>query len=271
MPVGETRTNPIPARTDLQQPARGWSQNGMVVRVYSDRGALGTAAASDVAAFVRSRLESRPEVRLVLASAPSQAEFCAGLVAAPGIDWSRVSLFHMDEFIGLPAGAPQRFAEWLQRNVFSRLPEATVHCLMPDPDPEAEAVRYAALLGAAPIDAVCLGIGINGHIAFNDPPVADFEDPLDVKVVEMDEVCRRQQVDDEGFPDIGAVPRKALTLTVPRLMRADRLFCMVPGSQKAVAVRDALKGPISAACPASALRRHPNCTLYLDTESASHV
>jgi glucosamine-6-phosphate deaminase len=177
----------------------------------------------------------------------------------------------MDEFIGLPLGAPQRFSEWLRRHVFSRVPDATAHCLMPDPDPETEAVRYAALLAEAPIDAVCLGIGINGHIAFNDPPVADFEDPLDVKVVEMDEICRRQQVDDEGFPDIEAVPRKALTLTVPRLMRADRLFCMVPGAQKAAAVRDTLNGPVSTATPASVLRRHPDCTLYLDTQAASHV
>lgn len=271
MPIGEVHVDPIPPRSDIPKPARAWRRRGMSVRVYSDRVALGAAAAADVTALLRERLGSQAHVRLVLASAPSQAEFCAGLVTAPGVDWARVTLFHMDEFIGLPPGAPQRFSEWLRRNVLVFLPEATFHRLMPSPDPEAEATRYSALLAETAIDAVCMGIGINGHIAFNDPPVADFEDPLDVKIVEMDEVCRRQQVDDEGFPSMCAVPRKALTLTVPRLIRADRLFCMVPGPQKAAAVRDALKGPVSTACPASALRRHADCRLYLDTGSASHV
>jgi glucosamine-6-phosphate deaminase len=271
MPIGETHADPDPLHSGPLKPVRQWRQDGMEVRVYTDRVALGAAAASHVTAFLKARLASQPRVRLVLASAPSQAEFCAGLVAAQGIDWARVTLFHMDEFIGLPAGAPQRFSEWLHRNVFSFLPEATVHRLMPEPDPEAEAARYSQLLAEAPIDAVCLGIGINGHIAFNDPPVADLEDPLDVKIVEMDEVCRRQQVDDEGFGHIAEVPRKALTLTVPRLLRADRLFCMVPGPQKADAVRETLTGPVSTACPASALRRHGDCRLYLDTESACHV
>jgi len=232
---------------------------------------MGASAAADVADFLRARIAARGAARIVFASAPSQAEFCAALATAPGIDWARATLFHMDEFIGLPPDAPQRFALWLERHLFGHLAGATIHPLVPEPEPGAAAARYAALLAEGPIDAVCLGIGVNGHIAFNDPPVADFDDPADVKMVEMDAACRRQQVDDGGFPDIDGVPRRALTLTVPRLMRADRLFCMVPGPQKAEAVRATLSGPVSTACPASAMRRHPDCTLYLDEEAARDV
>jgi len=139
--------------------------------------------------------------------------------------------------------------------------------MKPEPDPEAACAHYAALLAEAPIDIVCMGIGVNGHIAFNDPPVADFNDPLDVKVVDLDQTCRQQQVDDECFPNIDAVPRRAMTLTVPRLLAADSIFCVVPGRHKRDAVRGALHGSISTQCPASILRTHPDCTILLDKES----
>src|SRR5690606_18236608 len=148
----------------------------------------------------------------------------------------------------------QRFAHWLDREVFGHLPQAVVHRILPEPDPQAAARAYAQALAAAPVDIVCLGIGVNGHIAFNDPPVADFHDPLDVKVVELDETCRRQQIDDQGFAGLDAVPTHAITLTIPRLLRADRLFCVVPGAHKAPAVAAALTGPQTTACPASILR-----------------
>ena len=147
------------------------------------------------------------------------------------------------------------------------MPFAAVHPIHTDGDPQAAAARYAALLDAAPIDIICLGIGVNGHIAFNDPPVADFADTSDVKIVKLDEVCRQQQVDDDCFPNLAAVPEQALTLTIPRLLRADRLFCVVPGAHKRAAVASALHGPVSTDCPASVLRRHPDCALYLDAES----
>ena len=239
--------------------------------MFDDRAAMGAAAAADVSAFLRKRIAERGTARMVFAAAPSQAELCAGLVAAEGIAWEKTTLFHMDEFIGLASDAPQRFAHWLDAHLFAHLPGATVQRITPEPHPEKEARRYAALLNEAPLDGVCLGIGVNGHIAFNDPPVADFADKADVKIVEMDEICRRQQVDDGAFPTLGDVPRRALTLTVPRLLRAERLFCVVPGAQKAAAARDALLGPISETCPASALRRHPACALYLDQEAARHV
>lgn len=242
----------------------------LAVEIHADRAALGRAAGADIAAELRRRLAIQPRVRAIVASAPSQAETVAALAAAPGIDWPRVTLFHMDEFIGLPEGAPQLFSGWLDAHLFGRVP-AEAHRIRPGADPEAEARRYAALLAGAPVDIACLGIGVNGHIAFNDPPVADFDDPLDVKVVEMDAPCRQQQVDDGGFPSLADVPARALSLTVPRLMRADRLFCMVPGPAKAAAVRACLTGPVTTEWPASVLRRQPAATLYLDRESAGEL
>ncbi len=205
---------------------------------------------------------------MVFAAAPSQQEMLDHLVAADGIDWSRVTAFHMDEYLELPDDAPERFAAWLRTALFDRLPFAAVHTIEPGDDPEATAARYAALLDEAPIDVVCCGIGQNGHLAFNDPPVADLDDPLDVKVVELDDACRRQQVDDECFARLEDVPRRAVTLTIPRLLRAGRLFCVVPGALKRDAVVHALTAPLSPAHPATALRTHPDVTLYLDADSA---
>ncbi|MDB5615312.1 MAG: Glucosamine-6-phosphate deaminase, partial [Devosia sp.] len=148
---------------------------------------------------------------------------------------------------------------------------AAVHRVLPGDDAEATARDYAVMLNEAPIDVIQLGIGVNGHIAFNDPPVADFNDPLDVKVVELDEVCRQQQVDDDCFPTLADVPLRAITLTIPRLLRAGKLFCMVPDKAKRNAVRGALQGPISTDCPASILRTVDNCALYLDPESDPNV
>jgi len=228
---------------------------------------MGAAAAADIAAALAGRLAGQAGVRMVFAAAPSQADMLAALRAMPGIDWSRVTAFHMDEYIGLSASSPARFGNWLDRHVFSQLPFAAVHRITPEPDAEAEIRRYADLLNEAPIDFVCLGIGVNGHIAFNDPPVADFSDPLDVKIVELDGICRQQQVDDECFPDLASVPQQAVTLTVPRLLRADRLFCVVPGLVKRDAVFKTLYGPLTTDCPASVLRTHPACTLYIDKDS----
>lgn len=241
------------------------------VRTFATGVTLGQAAARDIAAAMRARLAVAAGVRMIFAAAPSQQEMIDTLIAEPGIDWRRVTAFHMDEYIGLAADAPQRFAVWLRRRLFDRVPFAAAHPILPAPDPHAAAERYAALLHPAPVDIVCLGIGVNGHIAFNDPPVADFTDPLDVKIVELDQTCRRQQVDDGCFADLASVPRRAITLTIPRLLRADRLFCVVPGSHKRDAVTRTLYGPITTACPASVLRQHLDCTLYLDAESDPDV
>ncbi|MGV8831800.1 MAG: glucosamine-6-phosphate deaminase [Devosia sp.] len=243
----------------------------LLVKSFPTREELGVVAAEEIAAEIRARLKKQAIVRVVFAAAPSQNEVLAALVAAKDVDWTRVVAFHMDEYIGLAPSDPARFGNWLGRHIFDLLPFAEVHRILPGPDADATAQEYAALLDAAPIDVIQLGIGVNGHIAFNDPPVADFNDRLDVKVVELDVVCRQQQVDDDCFATLADVPFQAITLTIPRLMRAGRLFCMVPGRSKRNAVRDALEGPITTACPASILRQLDNCTLYLDPEANPHV
>jgi glucosamine-6-phosphate deaminase len=193
----------------------------------------------------------------------------ATLRAAADIPWERTVAFHMDEYQGLAREAPQRFANFLRAALFDHVPLQAMHLLDGGGLPVADEMkRYTALLDAAPIDLVCLGVGENGHLAFNDPPV-DFNDPLPVKEVELDETCRQQQVNDGAFACLEAVPRRAITLTVPALMRADSLFCVVPGIRKAAAVKAMLTGPVDASCPAGVLRRHPDCTLYLDADSAS--
>ncbi|MGK6313889.1 6-phosphogluconolactonase [Neorhizobium sp. DT-125] len=239
----------------------------LLVESFATRAEMGTAAAADIAAALAERLARKTNVRMVFAAAPSQADMLAALCAMPGIDWNRVTAFHMDEYIGLSPSSPARFGNWLDQHVFGRLPFAAVHRITPEPDAAAEIRRYSDLLNEAPIDFVCLGIGVNGHIAFNDPPVADFSDPLDVKIVELDDICRQQQVDDECFPDLASVPREAVTLTVPRLVRAERMFCVVPGRVKRDAVSKTLHGPLTTECPASILRIHAACTLYIDKDS----
>jgi glucosamine-6-phosphate deaminase len=224
---------------------------------------LGRAAARDIAAAIIGRLETQAEVRMIFASAPSQEATLRELAEHRGIDWSRVTAFHMDEYLGLDPAAPQRFGNWLRAAFLDRVPIGAAHLI----DTDAEPGAYAALLSAAPIDITCLGIGVNGHLAFNDPP-ADLADPDLVKIVELDEVSRRQQVDDGCFATLDAVPHGAITLTVPALLSASEIFCMVPGERKRDAVTRALQGPITGALPASALRTHPRCTIYVDDGSA---
>lgn len=241
------------------------------VQVYASRKELGTAAGLAAAERMRTLLARKPGIRIIFAAAPSQNEFLETLVAAEGIDWSRVTAFHMDDYIGLPDDAPQRFSRFLTDRLFHIVRPGTVHLIDSTSSIEAECERYGRLLNEAPIDIVCLGIGENGHIAFNDPPVADFADPVAIKPVELDEACRQQQVNDGCFPAIDAVPTHALTLTIPAMMTGTHLFCMVPGPTKRNAVTETLNGPISTACPATVLRTHTDCTLYVDTDSYAGV
>jgi glucosamine-6-phosphate deaminase len=227
---------------------------------------MGQAAAADVAQALRDALRTKDIARVVFASAPSQNDMINALATAADIDWSRVTALHMDEYVGLPPGAPESFGTYLTQRLFDRVRPGRVELI--DGNGDDEARRYAELLAEAPIDIVCMGIGENGHIAFNDPEVADFADPLSVKMVELDERSRVQQVNDGCFPGISAVPTHAITLTIPALTSGRRLFCVVPGATKRDAVREALEGPITEACPASVLRRHPDCRLYLDADSA---
>jgi glucosamine-6-phosphate deaminase len=248
-------------------PLHSTTIDSLKVKVYADRRFMGQAAGGEVAARLKQKLKEQRLVRMIFAAAPSQLEMLARLAAEPDIDWSRVTAFHMDEYIGLPPDSPQLFSRFLQRHLFDKVKPGSVHPIDSTNDPEAECRRYAALLQRAPIDIVCLGIGENGHLAFNDPPVADFDDPKKVKIVELDETCRRQQVNDGCFPTLEDVPVRAITLTIPALMAGAALFCTVPGPTKRNAVRQTLHGPVSEQCPASILRRHPHCTLYLDRDA----
>jgi glucosamine-6-phosphate deaminase len=238
--------------------------------VAKSRAAMGQTAAEDIADELRRRLQNQQSVRMIFAAAPSQSEMLTALMLIPDVDWSRVTAFHMDEYLGLASEAPQRFGLWLRRAIFDRLPFAAVHLLVPGTDPEASAAEYADRLAASPIDIVCCGIGSNGHLAFNDPP-ADLNDPSDVKVVKLDTACRQQQVDDRCFERFDDVPTHALTLTIPRLLAADHIFCCVPGAFKRTAVRRTLQDPISGSVPATALRTHSNWSLYLDEDSAADL
>ncbi|GAA4399737.1 glucosamine-6-phosphate deaminase [Nibrella viscosa] len=238
------------------------------VQVYQTRQAMGAAAGRDVAAKILVLLAQQDIVRMIFAAAPSQNELLDYLVSAPGIDWSRIDVFHMDEYVGLPENAPQRFALFLRHKLFDRVAPRNVYLIDGSAsDADAACEAYTKLLQQAPIDIVCLGIGENGHIAFNDPPVADFNDSNVIKRVALDAMCRQQQVNDGCFPAFDAVPKEALTLTIPTLMAGHHLFCVVPGKTKTEAVYQVLNGPITTACPASILRTHPVCTLYVDTDS----
>ncbi|MFC6650862.1 glucosamine-6-phosphate deaminase [Paenibacillus rhizoplanae] len=249
-------------------PAAGHLVERMRVLVYNQRSQMGAAAAGAVGQSIRDlQGKSQAPVRIVFAAAPSQNELYEGLVREQGIDWSRVHAFHMDEYIGLPSEAPQRFGNYLQERLFSRVNPGRIELLGRTGSIDEECRRYAALLNEAPIDIVCLGIGENGHIAFNDPPVADFADPFLVKAVELDEGCRTQQVNDGCFASLDDVPTHALTLTVPALMAGHHLFAIVPGKAKRAALQAALHGPLSTACPASLLRTHPAITLFTDRDA----
>jgi glucosamine-6-phosphate deaminase len=229
---------------------------------------LGHTAASHIAIALRTRLREQEHVRMILAAAPSQSEMLAALIQEPEIDWPRITVFHMDEYIGLPEYAPPRFAHWLRRAFTDHVPLARFEPIDPGDSPQETCDQYAKLLAEAPIDIVLLGIGTNGHLAFNDPP-ADLEDPDAVKTVTLDHMCREQQVLDGCFASFDDVPRQAITLTVPALLAGHELFCCVPGQLKSAAVQAMFEAPVSGECPATALRTHARCNLYLDRESSS--
>ena len=232
---------------------------------------MGEAAAAEAAAHLRALLSAQKEVRAIFAAAPSQNEFLEALCKEPGIDWTRVIALHMDEYVGLPADAPQGFGNFLRRAIFDKLPFGKVEYIGSEGNPEELMARYDAILADGKVDVVFMGIGENGHIAFNDPHVADFNDPSRIKKVDLDLKCRNQQVHDGCFARLEDVPEYALTLTVPALFAADRLFCVVPAPTKADAVKATVEGPIGEKCPATVMRLHKDATLYLDPDSAAKL
>lgn len=240
------------------------------VRIFENRAQMGKAAALEFAHRMNNLRSVKDELRMVFAAAPSQLDFLNSLSADKTLNWECVTAFHMDEYVGISKTTEQSFATWLKNKFFQYHQFKKIHYLNGEAENQnIECERYNDLINADVIDMIALGIGENGHIAFNDPPVADFNEKETVKIVELDHACKVQQVNDGCFKNIETVPVNAYTLTVPALVNAQNLICVVPGKQKAKAVFDTLNGDISTACPASILRTHANTVLFLDKESAS--
>ncbi|HEY6120685.1 MAG TPA: glucosamine-6-phosphate deaminase [Pyrinomonadaceae bacterium] len=240
------------------------------VYIYESRPALGKAAASAVAAEIQNQIEKQARAVGIFASAPSQNEFLSELVSSMNVDWSRLTAFHLDEYLGMDDRAPQSFRRFLLDRLVDKVPLGQFHGLRGEADDAVgECRRYARLLTENPPHFAVLGIGENGHLAFIDPPFCNFKDPEAVKIVELDEVCREQQVHDGAFGNIDDVPRQALSLTIPTIMVRRKLFAIVPGSAKRQAIKDTLEGPIATACPASILRTHQDAHLFIDLDSAA--
>lgn len=241
------------------------------VVIADSRDQLGEIAAEAVFNRINELLLVQESINMIFAAAPSQNEFLQALIQKP-IEWSRIVAFHMDEYIGLAEEAPQSFGNFLKERLFSKVQFKNVHYIKGNASNAVkECSRYSELLQEYPADIICLGIGENTHIAFNDPHVADFNDPALVKIVDLDEACRIQQVNDGCFKNIEDVPTYAITLTVPALFNAKYAFCIVPGANKAQAVYHTLKKDVGALYPSTILRKHPNAILYLDKNSSALI
>jgi glucosamine-6-phosphate deaminase len=241
----------------------------MDLRIYPTREEMGRASARLAADTLVDLIRRQGRVAAVFASAVSQSEFLEALGADPRVEWSKVVAFHMDEYVGIGADHPASFRRFQHEHMWARVKPAVFHELNGDArDVNEECARYAELLGQEKPSVCFAGIGENGHLAFNDPPV-DFDDPQLVRVVELDTVCRRQQVHDGAFAHIMDVPRTALTLTIPALFRIPKIILNVPGPNKAAAVQRSVEGPVTPDCPASILQGHPDATLFVDTAAAS--
>jgi glucosamine-6-phosphate deaminase len=240
----------------------------MTIRVFADKAALSREAAAHAARLIRGAITERGAARILVATGESQIAFLDALTAWPGLEWPKVEMFHLDEYIGLPADHPASFRRYLIDRLIRRTGIYRFHLLDGEADPAAECERVGRLLAAAPVDVAFAGIGENGHIAFNDPP-ADFKTKTPYLVVSLDEACRRQQVGEGWFPTLADVPERAISISIRQLLKAGAIVSVVPDARKATAVVQCLEGPVSPEAPASVLRTHPDATIYLDTASAS--
>jgi glucosamine-6-phosphate deaminase len=255
-------THPTPVRT--------FTVGAHAAGIYDTIQEMGQAASQAAAAVILEVLDRKDTARIMIGIGNSQEATIGALVRRPDLDWSRIEVFHMDEYIGLPADHPASFRNWLKTRVADIARPAAMHYIEGDaPDIQAEIRRYSELLNAADLDMTFIGFGENGHIAFNDPHVADFDDKATLKVVDLDQACRMQQVGEGHFPDLDSVPTHALTVTCPGLLRAKQWIVVVPEARKAQAVHDALTGPLSTSCPGSLVRSHPAAQLFLDRDAAS--
>ena len=245
----------------------------MKVDIAKDAEEMAKQAAAYAAEGIRDAIAQRGEARIIVATGASQFGFLKALTAAPGIDWSRVTGFHLDEYVGLPVSHRASFRNYLRQRFVGAVPvplkgfnEVNGEAL----DLAAECRRLKSLINEKPIDVACVGIGENGHLAFNDPP-ADFETRDAYLVVNLDEVCRHQQVGEGWFATLEDVPKQALSMSIPQIMKSRRIVCTVPDARKAKAVKGAAKGPVSNLCPSSILQRHPDCTMFLDPPAAGEL
>ena len=241
-----------------------FKKDKLTVNIYKTRTEMGLAAAEDIAACMKKLLSEKGSVNMCFAAAPSQNDVLESLLSMP-LPWERVNAFHMDEYVGLKKEDKQSFGFYLDEHIFKKVPFKAVYYVAD------YGLDYAKILEDNPFDIMCLGIGENGHIAFNDPGVADFNDPLRIKLAKLDDVCRMQQVHDGCFPTFDAVPEYAYTLTVPQMVSAKYMFCVVPAATKADAVYNTLNLDVTDRCPATVLRTHENAFLYCDADSAAKL
>lgn len=256
--------------SDSAAPIRSFKADALDVHVFAGQPQLASYVALHVRDYLAETIARQGSAAAILATGNSQIQFLKNLVALGGIDWSKVTLFHMDEYLGISAAHPASFRYYMRERVESLVKPRAFHYLQGDCDlPHVECARYTALLESQAIDLCCLGVGENGHLAFNDPHVARLDDSQWVKLVRLDDACKMQQVKEGHFPSLEAVPPYALTLTIPALMTARKVVCVAPEKRKAVPVKQMLQGPVNSLCPASALRRNPAAVLLIDTDSAA--
>lgn len=250
---------------------REFQKENLEVKIFESKDKLGEASAISVAEKLTQAIAEKGKANLILATGASQFQFLEHLQKQE-IDWKKITVFHLDEYKGMAVTHPASFRKYLKERILDKVLPKQVYYLGGDAeDIDAEVARYEELLRNHPVDVACIGIGENGHIAFNDPPVADFNDPKLVKVVELDEACRKQQLGEGWFPTFDDVPTHALSLTIPAIMNCSHINCVVPDERKADAVFNTLNAEISTACPATILRTHPSTILYLDKNSASKI
>lgn len=250
---------------------QNFKKDNLTVKIYDTRAEMGANAGKEISDCIKTLLAEKEELNMIFAAAPSQNEVLEYLANDNTIPWEKINAFHMDEYVGIDKTAPQGFAMFLRNALFDKVPFKTVNTLDSTADPDKEAMRYSTLLKNNPVDIVCMGIGENGHIAFNDPHVADFNDENLVKKVDLDDVCRMQQVHDGCFATLDDVPKYALTLTVPALAAGKYQFCVVPAATKANAVKNTVYGDINEKCPATILRTLDNAILYCDNDSGALI
>jgi glucosamine-6-phosphate deaminase len=240
----------------------------MNIAVFKDKASLAAAAAGEAATTIRKAISKKGAARIIAATGASQFEFLEALTATPDINWERVEMFHLDEYIGLPLSHPASFRGYLLKRLINKVGITRYHLLDGEGDPAAVAREVGTKLASAPIDVAFVGIGENGHLAFNDPP-ADFKTENPYLVVNLDEACRRQQMGEGWFATLADVPPTAISMSVRQILKAQEIICIVPDARKARAVVACFEGEISPSAPASILRTHPRCTVYLDNDSAA--